>query len=140
MKRLFAAGLFLAAVSLHAAGTDKDIWLTGTVFLGTKEQLMFRAEDPIAGNATGRFVFLDIAPQSESIVFPICLQASKDHVKRRLYGQLTPSRRHKDRNKPSLRFTVWRAHSLSEADDSPLHDQILFGAGSAPEPSPGKPK
>ena len=140
MKPLFAAGLLWAAVSMQATGNDKNIWLTGSVFLGTKKQLMFRADDPIAGNATGRFVFFDIAPQSKHIVFPICLEASKNNVKRRFYGQLTPVRGHKDKNSPSFRFTVWRAHSLSEPGDSPLHDQILFGASSTPEPSPSKPK
>jgi len=140
MKRLFATALLWAAVSLQATGKDKNVWLTGTVFLGTKNQLMFRADDPIAGNATGRFVFFDVAPQSKHIVFPICLEASKDHVKRRFYGQLTPVRGHKDRNTPSFRFTVWRAHSPSEPDDSSLHDEILFGASSTPEASPSEPK
>ena len=140
MKCLVAAVLFCAAFSLHAAETDKNVWLTGTVFLGTKKQLMFRADDPIPGNTTGRFVFLDIAPQSKSIVFPICLQAAEDHAKRRLYGQLTPTGRQKDRNSPSVRFTVWRAHSPSEPDDSPLHDQLLFGSGPDSEKSPTKPK
>jgi hypothetical protein len=129
MRRLLPIILLSAAVSTFTADELKkyEVWITGDVLIGKKQQLLFRANKAVQGNNTGNLVLLGSTRQTMNVLLPMYMKAAEKHMKLRLYGLLVPDPSVKDPKMPSVQFITWKVHMPSDPDDLPIQDKILFG-------------
>jgi hypothetical protein len=130
---LYAIFVLLFGIAHNAPEADNKsgsgVWITGDAFIHDNV-LFFRAEKPIAGNATGEVVLLG-APKPNANLLPIFMRAAERHVKLRLYGVLQPFSgsfpAYHDKL-PSIQFIAWKLHVPSDPDDLPRRHEDHYSS------------
>jgi hypothetical protein len=128
MRHLFAA-LTLGVASCLFAGEELkkyEVWITGDVLIGKKDQLLFRTDKAVQGNTTGDLVLLGATKETMNVLLPMYMKAAEKHMKLRLYGLLIPDPDAKDPKLPSVQFITWKVHLPSDPDDLPIQDKIFI--------------
>jgi hypothetical protein len=117
------AGVIYPPSSLMQHG----LWVTGDVINDPKQGLLFRADKPVEGNATGSLVYLAVPEDLSKTFAPMCYRAAERHIKLRLHGTFLPDSGPKGPNHPNVNFVIWGIHEPDEPDELPPDKKTYFG-------------
>ena len=123
--------IVFAAIAVSVFGADElkkyEVWITGDVLIGKKEQLLFRADKSVQGNNTGNLILLGATRQTMNVLLPMYMKAAEKHMKLRLYGLLVPDPSVKDPKSPNVQFITWKVHLPNEPDELSANQKITIG-------------
>jgi hypothetical protein len=103
------------------------VWVTGDVIYDKNDGLMFRADKPVQGNATGNLVYLAIPEDLAKSFGPMCYRAAEKRLKLRLCGAFLPHSSLTDSKHPNVNFVIWKIHFPSDPDELPPGQKRLIG-------------
>jgi len=132
MRRALTLILLPLAIAAQAAEdlSKYGVWITGEPIF-QNGQLMFRADKPVRGNATGNLVLLGATRQTINVLAPSYMKAAEKRMRLRLYGLLVPIPDSQRSDKgPSVEFVTWKMHLPSDPDELPAKDRIIIGPDS----------
>ena len=102
-----------------------ETWITGEVLI-EKDQLRFRADKPVLGNAAGNVVLLGATKDAVKILAPMYVRAAQKHLKLRLYGILQGLSEPPAKGAPSVEFITWKVHRPDDPDELPADQKIIL--------------